>query len=93
MFKNANKAKIAMMSLVIPSMALLISACSTPSGNNAAVDEMLMRASELGIPKHAKPVAQSDACAEAAEVATKSPGSGKQVFTRCRSTVAANAAR
>jgi hypothetical protein len=72
----------AMRGLLVPTLLLGLSACALPENDNSATRDMMIRFSELGLPKDG-PRAAAPQCADAAQMAKTFDGVARPSFSRC----------
>jgi hypothetical protein len=76
-----------MIGLLVPALMLGLSACAMPAGDNTATNDMVVRWSELGLPKHAVPKPATASCIDAAQQAKAFDGVPRPDYSRCPSRV------
>lgn len=82
MSKHITKVSGRMHRLLVPALVLGLAACTLPENDNSATRDMMIRFSELGLPKDAPQAAAPD-CTAAAQVAKTFDGVARPSFSRC----------
>lgn len=83
MSQHTTKISGTLLRLLVPTLLLGLSACALPDNDNSATNDMLIRFSELGLPKDAAPQPTAPTCADAAQMARTINGVPRPSFSRC----------